>query len=398
MPSVGDIMRDIKEIDLKTENNRKLIYDKSRLTELKDELEEFLDNKDMDYMKNKVFAKKVLLSREIKANNEIEDYNDDLDEVLKYINNIDSIDSKENKQRIINVYKAYLYILRNRLSTNSINKNTLKKLYSILSNGLLSDYDLSHMGKFYRDDDVYIFRTNKLSSIHDRDVDKGMDPKEIDSYMNNLFDFIKSNNNKDTDTENFIISQIAHFYLVYIHPYFDVNGRTARTTALWHLINNKAYPYIIFNRAISFQKNTYHQVIQDSKEFYNLTFFLNYMLLNVKKELEKEYIMNNIANNTDSHLTVKDYQTIEYLLSMKGNITIKDYAQFYKRFNGKKKLIDIYNEDILPLLDKGVIEEVRKTKTYLNDNIPNIELGLNEKRLDLDKSKIKRFNSSLIKK
>lgn len=391
-------MRDIKEIDLKTENNRKLIYDKSRLTELKDELEEFLDNKDMDYMKNKVFAKKVLLSREIKANNEIEDYHDYLDEVLKYINNIDSIDSKENKQRIINVYKAYLYILRNRLSTNSINKNTLKKLYSILSNGLLSDYDLSHMGKFYRDDDVYIFRTNKLSSIHDRDVDKGMDPKEIDSYMNNLFDFIKSNNNKDTDTENFIISQIAHFYLVYIHPYFDVNGRTARTTALWHLINNKAYPYIIFNRAISFQKNTYHQVIQDSKEFYNLTFFLNYMLLNVKKELEKEYIMNNIANNTDSHLTVKDYQTIEYLLSMKGNITIKDYAQFYKRFNGKKKLIDIYNEDILPLLDKGVIEEVRKTKTYLNDNIPNIELGLNDKRLDLDKSKIKRFNSSLIKK
>ena len=391
-------MRDIKEIDLKTENNRKLIYDKSRLTELKDELEEFLDNKDMDYMKNKVFAKKVLLSREIKANNEIEDYHDDLDEVLKYINNIDSIDSKENKQRIINVYKAYLYILRNRLSTNSINKNTLKKLYSILSNGLLSDYDLSHMGKFYRDDDVYIFRTNKLSSIHDRDVDKGMDPKEIDSYMNNLFDFIKSNNNKDTDTENFIISQIAHFYLVYIHPYFDVNGRTARTTALWHLINNKAYPYIIFNRTISFQKNTYHQVIQDSKEFYNLTFFLNYMLLNVKKELEKEYIMNNIANNTDSHLTVKDYQTIEYLLSMKGNITIKDYAQFYKRFNGKKKLIDIYNEDILPLLDKGVIEEVRKTKTYLNDNIPNIELGLNDKRLDLDKSKIKRFNSSLIKK
>lgn len=391
-------MRDIKEVKLKTENNRRLIYDNSRLIELEDELEEFLSDKDMDYMKNKDFAKKILLSREIKANNEIENYNDDIDEVLKYIKNINSLDSKENKQRIINVYKAYLYILRNRLSSHPINKNNLKKLYSILSNGLLSDYDLSHMGKFYRNEDVYIFRTSKLSSLESDEVDKGMNPKELDSYMNNLFEFIKENDNKDTDTENFIISQIAHFYLVYVHPYFDVNGRTARTTALWHLINNKAYPYLIFNRAISFQKSTYHNVIQDSKEFYNLTFFLNYMLLNVKKELEKEYIMNNIANNTNSHLTVKDYQTIEYLLTMKGNITIKDYAYFYKRFNGKKKLIDIYKEDILPLLDKGIIEEVRKTNTFINDDIPNIELGINEKKLDLDKSKIKRFNSSLIKK
>ena len=391
-------MRDIKELDLKTENNRRLIYDNSRLTELETELQDFLNDKDMDYMKNKTFAKKVLISREIKANNEIEDYNDDLDEVLNYINHINRVDSKENKQRIINVYKAYLYILRNRITTNPINKTTLKKLYSLLSNGLLSDYDLAHMGKFYRNDDVYIFRTNKLCGIEDEDVDKGINPKEVDSYMDNLFEFIKKNNNKDTDTENFIISQIAHFYLVYIHPYFDVNGRTARTTALWHLINNKAYPYIIFNRAISFQKNTYHQVIQDSKEFYNLTFFLNYMLLNVKKELEKEYIMNNIANNVSSHLTVKDYQTMEYLLSMKGNITVKDFAAFYKRYNDKKKVKDIYNEDIIPLLDKGVIEEVRKTTSYLDENTHNIEIGLNDKILDIDKSKIKRFDSSLIKR
>ena len=391
-------MKDIKVIDLKTENNRKLIYDNSRLEELKDELEEFLDDSDMNFMKNRTFAKKVLFSREIKANNEIEDYNDDIDEVLNYINNLNNINSKENKQRIINVYKSYLYILRNRLIPNQINKNSLKRLYSILSNGLLSDEDLSNMGKYYRNNDVYIYRTNKLYSLNPKDIDKGVDPKDIDIYMNNLFEFIKKNNNQDTDTENFIISQIAHFYFVYVHPYFDVNGRTARTTALWHLINNKAYPYIIFNRAISFQKSTYHEVIQDSKEFYNLTFFLNYMLLNVKKELEKEYIMNNIQNNTNAHLTTKNFQTIEYLLSMNGNITIKDYAYFYKKFNGKKKLMDIYNEDILPLLDKGVIKEVRKTKSFINADINNIELGINDNKLDIDKSKIKRFNSSLIKK
>ena len=48
-----------------------------------------------------------------------------------------------------------------------------------------------------------------------------------------------------------------HFYFVYIHPYFDVNGRTSRTLAMWYLLNEEAYPYIIFNRAINNNASNY---------------------------------------------------------------------------------------------------------------------------------------------
>ena len=55
-------------------------------------------------------------------------------------------------------------------------------------------------------------------------------------------------------------------------------------------------------------------------------------------------------------------------------------------------------EQALLEVDKGVIEEVRKTNGYITGDLHNIELGINENRLDIDRSKIKRFDSSLIKR
>mgnify|MGYP003296361204 FL=1 len=75
-----------------------------------------------------------------------------------------------------------------------------------------------------------------------------------------------------------------HFYFVYIHPYFDINGRTSRTVAMWYLLNNSIYPYIIFNRGINFD-STYDKTIRECKDRYEITKFLKYMLINVKKEL-----------------------------------------------------------------------------------------------------------------
>ena len=66
--------------------------------------------------------------------------------------------------------------------------------------------------------------------------------------MEYYFAFFNAPTFSQTMTDQYVKSQILHFYFVYIHPYFDVNGRTSRTMALWHLLNSQAYPYIIFNR------------------------------------------------------------------------------------------------------------------------------------------------------
>ena len=339
----------------------------------KEELELFLQ--DIKYMNNKEFANNVLFSQEIKSNNNVEGYNDDVGLVYDILNNNLKINDKEKVQRIRNLYNGYKFIMKEK----EINKETLKYLYSLLSKKLLTKQDLKRMGEYYRMDPVYIFYSDNISVP----PHEGIDSSKLDKYMDEFFNYINSDNNFSCDTDYFIKSQIMHFQFVNIHPYYDINGRTARTTSMWYLLNNKVYPYIIFNRAITLNKEKYYKVIRDVKKFHNITYFINYMLENVRVELEKEYVMSMIKSSSDK-LSAVDYQTIYYILSMKGLLTVKDFINFYNNYNDKKKCIDIYKDMMEPLLDKNIIVKVRDTNTCFNDGQPNFIFKLNENKYECD--------------
>jgi len=346
---------------------------KDLLEPKKEELELFLqDNK---YMNSCEFANNVLFSQEIKTNNTIEGYNDDIGLVYDILNNNLKIKDKARVQRIKNLYKGYKYIMKE----DEINKETLKYLYLLLSKKLLSKDDLNKMGEYYRTSPVYIYYSDDLS----KDPDEGIEASKLDKYMNEFFDYINSNNDFDCSTDYFIKSQIMHFQFINIHPYYDINGRTARTASMWYLLNNKIYPYIIFNRAITLNKEKYYKVIRDVKKFHNITYFINYMLENVRVELEKEYVMDMIKLSSDK-LSPVDYQTMYYILSMNGLLTVKDFINFYNNHNDKKKCEEIYKEMIEPLLDKNIILKVSNTKTYLIDGEPNFIFKLNEEKYECD--------------
>ncbi len=113
-------------------------------------------------------------------------------------------------------------------------KENLRKLYDILSNGCLDEDDLLKSDGLYRYDDVEV------------DGYKGCPVDKIDSCMDSLFDFVNSNLSNPKYT--YLLSHIAHYYLIYIHPYFDYNGRTARMVSLWiSLLSNSDtyFPYFI---------------------------------------------------------------------------------------------------------------------------------------------------------
>lgn len=350
------------------------------LEERKEELEKFLqDNK---YMNSKEFSRNVLFSQEIKANNTIEGYNDDVGLVYDILNKKLSIEDKERMQRILNLYNGYRFIY----SAKTIDKENLKLLYSILSKNLLSNEDLNNMGEFYRKKSVYIFYSDNM----DVEPDMGIDSKDLEKYMNEYFDYINDNTRFTSSTDYFIKSQIMHFQFVNIHPYYDINGRTARTISMWYLLNNKVYPYIIFNRAISLDKQRYYRVIREVKQYHNVTYFINYMLDNVRLELEKEYVMDMIKS-CSGKLSAVDYQTMYYILSMSGLLTVKDFIRFYNIHNDKKKGKEIYEQMILPLLDKGIILKQRDTSSYINNGERNFVFELNPSKFENNPDKIKKL-------
>ena len=296
-------------LPLKTDTGRLFTINREYLSDLVRELETFLEGE--DFMNNKTFSKKVLFTHEIKANNTVEGINDSVSLIEKVIENAHQVSDVERRNRIINLYEGYRYILQG----NDITEENVHRLYEILSKDLLSREDRDRMGTMYRTAPVYILQGGRL----DDTMDHGIDESKVPDFMKVFFDYVNNGETFNSPTDYFIKSQIMHFYFVYIHPYFDINGRTSRTVAMWYLLNNDIFPYIIFNRGINFD-STYDRTIRECKDRYEITKFLKYMLINVKKELEKEYVMHHLRVASGERWDTIDYQTMEYILSMNGNI------------------------------------------------------------------------------
>lgn len=368
--------------DLRKQNGIRFFLRRAAIEGVVSELEEFIETEQS--MRSRAFAKNMMFSHEIKANNFVEGYGDDIETIKKVINDASSIKNPDKRARILNLYNAYNFILRHR----RIDKDSLKALYDITSKDVLEAYDRCHMGPFYREAPVYILQNGRL----DMELQEGIKFSKIDEFMDAYFEFLHTEID-GTETEEYIKSQILHFYFVYIHPYFDVNGRTSRTLAMWYLLNKKAYPYIIFNRGIAFKGSKYDKTIKHSIDTNDMTYFIEMMLETVQLEMEKEYMVEVIASQATSHLDATDYQTLLYFLSMKGLWSVMDYATMYNKMTPSdiKRVKEIYEEMIVPLLDKGVLEITGETKKEYA-GMRNKTLAL--RPVDFDPKKTKNLTQS----
>ena len=168
----------------------------------------------------------------------------------------------ENDKVIKNMAAAIEFVLKKPAFT----KENLLSLYNILSKDSL-DYDHRlRDGEYYRYDKVYI------------DAYEGCPFEMIDECMESLFKYVNANL-KNQGFLKFFLPHIAHYYILYIHPYFDFNGRTARMVSLWvHLLMNNQYPPYISD-AINQTRGLYYSALSESRNAHNdITYFLLYIM------------------------------------------------------------------------------------------------------------------------
>lgn len=360
-------------LPLEIVDRRNLRYDQNKIENIMEEIQTFLSkhpnlNK-IDLMKH------MLLSLEIKFNNANEGYYDDIRLIEDVV--LDKEDKTKvsygKRRRIRNLYKGYKYILTN----PKINPDNLRELNKILSKNLLTKEELESMGEYYRLGKEFMFSSSDISE----EPKELLDASHIERLMGDLFNFIDKSN-PESNIEKYIISQIIHFYLVYIHPYYDVNGRTSRTLGIWYLLNNNASEYIIFNRAITLDKQSYYDKIRYAEEYGELTSFLIYMLENLKLELEKESIIQMIEENSKEKISDLDRQTLYSFLSNKSQSTLCDFSNFYARFNDKEKIGEVYTKMIKPLIEKDIFIQGRETQKMINGSMHNFYFGINKNIID----------------
>ena len=371
----------LEKIPITNEQNQDFYIQKEKLEEIKRELEEFCAS--TLFSTNKSFPNEILFTHELKSNNAIEGYYEDLSSIIKITNNPYLHNDMLDKEfrRILNLYNGYKYILEHK----DITKSSLNELYKILSYNLLDEDQL--LKGLYRHSDVYIFFSDNMEI----EPDKGFEVKNILPHMDELFEYINQGNDI-SEVELFFKSQIIHFYMVFIHPYFDINGRTARTTSLWFLNSNESYPYTIFNRAITYNKRDYYKYIRDVRRHRNITPFVKSIAENTKLELEKEYVIRCIEENSGTSLTPLDKQILQYILENNSQSTLIDIQTFYNRFNPRVKLKYLDEELMQPIFEKGILLKKGTSKKGIYEGNFNYKFSFNPKNLDFDKSKIKRLS------
>ena len=171
--------------------------------------------------------------------------------------------TEENDIIVRNMLDAIEFIVHDK---PEFNKENLRKLYHILSKDCLAEELQIKDGAFYRDDQVYI------------GAFEGAPVELVDECMDSLFAF--ANDPESQKTHDFLLPYICHYYILYIHPYFDYNGRTARMVSFWlNYINNIVCAPYFMSEAINESKSDYYKAITDTRNTNNdLTYFLGYIL------------------------------------------------------------------------------------------------------------------------
>ncbi len=239
---------------------------------------------------------------EIVATSAIESIDFSRDSVRKILKGMAPKDEQEN--RILGIKHGLEFIAD---ATNKITEENLYKLYMMTVGDFLTGDDKLAEGNMYRHDTVYV--------VSDHVEHSGLDHKKVPDFMKALIAFV----NVEDDINDLIKAAIIHFYIAFVHPYFDGNGRMARLIHLWFLIQ-KGYQSALF---IPFSS----QIEKSRKAYYDA-----YTTIEENKKLSGKidvtpfvlYFINNVYNKMNEGATTVETLTVYDEAVKDGKITEKE--------------------------------------------------------------------------
>ena len=141
------------------------------------------------------------------------------DSVRKILSGLAPTD--ESESRILGMKKGLEFISD---PANQITEETIHQLYEMTIGAYLPEEDRLLPGHFYRHDSVYVVGAKVEHT--------GLPWQALPERIGELVAFI----HEESEIDDLLKAALIHFYMAYLHPYFDGNGRMARLMHLWYLV------------------------------------------------------------------------------------------------------------------------------------------------------------------
>ena len=204
-------------------------------------------------------------------------------------------------QEVKNAYNAYEMI-------SNIDAYSIKDLKKI--HGVMTYLTADESGKF-RNGNEGVF-DEKGNCIH-----VCPPPEQVAELMKQLFDWMKKNKE---EIHPLILSSIFHYEFVFIHPFSDGNGRTAR---LWQNIIlskwKKVFEYLPLESQIHKFQDDYYKSINNCNHSGESTEFIEFMLKMIDEVLD-ETIRTSLTPITEIGINInKLLSVMEYNVPMTAN-------------------------------------------------------------------------------
>ena len=161
--------------------------------------------------------------------------------------------TNEEEARVFGMKKGLEFIGN---SENTITEENLYTLYRLTVGEYLPPENRLLPGRYYRHDSVFVIGQNVEH--------EGLAHARLPEYMAELMAFIR----EPSPMDDMVKAALIHFYIAYLHPYFDGNGRTARLVQLWYLVQC-GYPSALFvpiSAYIRETKNRYYKAFRQVED------------------------------------------------------------------------------------------------------------------------------------
>lgn len=349
------------QLALKSETNEPLIFlDSNYLSNKLDDAENLLNGLNSSNLwdiKNEDLVNGFIFS-EIESSLAIEGVRSTRSKIEE-INKMPYQELNDDNERIVkNMIEAYYYVQNKDITVNNINT-----LYTILAKDSLKDDEKLLPNHYYRHDVVNIIGHNE------RIVDTGVHYTYLEKGMNDLIQYIQT---PKTKKEHIFAPHVIHYYMIYLHPYFDFNGRMARVLSHWYSVRYAPSLSLLFiSEAINYKHNKqrYYNAITYSRQTNNdITFFIEYIadiILEYSIIYTNYYLIYDQLEGVGHSLPRSLQVTLKNVLAMPavgdGFFTWKKYADF--TYDDYSKVL--YLKHLNQLVDLNVL----KVKKQKNSNL-----------------------------
>lgn len=185
-----------------------------------------------------------------------------------------------SEQMIYNNYRS-MQMLKNHLS-EPLTIELIQKIHASMTENTLEVPSWAGRFRMPEDEEIHVFDSDG-QILH-------VPPKAADvlASMENLCNY--ANGDREDEFVNPIIKGILiHFWLAYVHPFMDGNGRTARALFYWYMLKHNywLFEYLSVSTAILSARSQYYRAFLYSEMDDNdATYFIMYNLKAIHKALE----------------------------------------------------------------------------------------------------------------